>query len=268
VQMCVPHVDDAGDARTVFAPVIDDARQRDTAEVDAVIRTLARNEHRAAALPARLVIGERGLHRRVDRFGAGIDEENVLEIAGRQLGDARGELEALRMPAQERREVQFAELPMYRFGDLLAAMARRDAKEARRRVDDLVAAVVVVVHAFGAYDDPRIGLEVAIRRERHPQLVEGNRLLRGLVAKREFGVAHGRSQKSGVRSQKAEGRGHKAAIETEWRPSPASGSSYAFLAPSRGPHKEPDRSSGLCQFARSVWPMGTMGDFCPPTSDF
>ena len=72
-----------------LAAVVDDAGQRDAAEVDAVIRALARHEHRAAGLSARLVVGERDLHRRVDRLRAGIDEEDALQVARRQLGDAR-----------------------------------------------------------------------------------------------------------------------------------------------------------------------------------
>ena len=89
------------------------------------------------------MVGERDLHRRVDRLGAGIDEEDAVEVAGRQLGDARRELELLRMRAQERRaEIELAQLGADRVGDLLAAVAGGDAEQPRRRVDDLVAAVV------------------------------------------------------------------------------------------------------------------------------
>ena len=150
LQVRVPHVHDAGDARTVLAPVVDDAGQRDAAEVDAVIRALARHEHRPARLSARLVVGERDLHRRVHRFRAGVDEEDVIEVARRELGDARRELEALRMRAQERGdEIEIAELPVHRLGDLLAAVAGGDAEQPRRCVDDLLAAIVPVVHPFG-----------------------------------------------------------------------------------------------------------------------
>src|SRR5882672_3489407 len=87
-------------------------------------------------------------------------------------------------------EVQFGELPMDGVRNLLAAMPGCDAEQPRRCVDDLFAAIVPVVHAFGADDDLRICLEVTIRRERHPEFVERERLLRRLVAKREFGVTH------------------------------------------------------------------------------
>ena len=57
-------------------------------------------------------------------FRAGVDEEDAVEIARRQLGDARRELELLRMRAQERRaEVELAQLLADGVGDLLAAVA-------------------------------------------------------------------------------------------------------------------------------------------------
>ena len=84
--------------------------KRHAAEVDAVIRALARDEHRAAALAVRLPVGERDLHRGVDRFGTRIGEEDVVEVARRQLRDAPRELELLRMAARERRdEIELAQ---------------------------------------------------------------------------------------------------------------------------------------------------------------
>ena len=151
----------------------------DAAEIDAVIRALARDEHRAPALAARLVIGERDLHRGVDRLRPRVGEEDAVQVARRQLRDARRELELLRMrrAVNGAHEVELAQLRADRVGDLLAAVAGGDAEQARRRVDDLVAAVVPVVHAFGAHDHLRIGLEVAVRRERHPVFVERDRFV-------------------------------------------------------------------------------------------
>ncbi len=81
------------------------------------------------------------------------------------------------MRAQERRaEVELPQLGAYRVGDLLAPVAGGDAEQPRRRVDDLVAAVVPEVHPFRADDHLRIGLEFPVRRERHPVLVERNAL--------------------------------------------------------------------------------------------
>ena len=68
LEMRVPHVRDARQPRSELAAVVDEARQRDAAEIDAVIRALARDEDVAPALAARLVVGERDLHRGVDRL--------------------------------------------------------------------------------------------------------------------------------------------------------------------------------------------------------
>ena len=191
LEMRMPHVRNAGQRRAELAPVVDHARQRDAAEIDAVVGTLARDEHRPSRVAVRLVIGERDLHRRVDRFRARIGEKDVVEIAWRQLCDARRELEALGMAAQERRdEIELGELLSYGFGDFAAAVSRGAAKQAGRGIDDFFPAVVPVVHAFGADDELGIRLELAVRRERHPVLVERDRLRLRTIGEREFGMAH------------------------------------------------------------------------------
>src|SRR5205807_3586424 len=88
----VAHMRDARQRRTESASIVDHAGQRNAAEIDTVVRTLAGDEHVAPALPARLMIGERDFHRRVDRLGTGIDEKNPVQVARRELGDASGEL--------------------------------------------------------------------------------------------------------------------------------------------------------------------------------
>src|SRR4029079_1955547 len=116
------------------------------------------------------------------------------------------------MAAQEgRAEIEFLQLPAYRIGDLLAAMTGRNAEQAGRRVDDLLAAVVPVVHAFGAHDQFWIVLEVAVGRERHPVLVERDPARSGLVVLRvlnnQFGVTHGilRTRRRGGPAQSTSG---------------------------------------------------------------
>ena len=137
------------------------------------------------------MVGQRDLHRGVHRLGSGIDEEDAIQVARRELGHPLRELEALRMRAQERRdEVELGELPVHRFGDFLAAVTGVDAKHTRRGVDELLAAIVPVVHALGPDHHLRVGLEVAVGRERHPVLVERDPARLQLVAEREFGVAH------------------------------------------------------------------------------
>ena len=190
-QVRVPHVHDAGQRGAEPAPVVDQARQRGAAEVDAVVGALPRHEHRAFALALRAVEGERDLHRRVDRLGAAVDEEDAVEVARRELGDPLRELEGLRMPAQERRdEVELGQLAADGVGDFPATVAGSAAEQSGRGVDDPLAAFVPVVHALGPDDHPRLGLELAVGRERHPVLVEGNRPGGALVVQRQFGVAH------------------------------------------------------------------------------
>ena len=92
----VRQVVDAGQHRAEHLAVGDDAADRDAAEADAVIAALAADEARARAFAAHALLGERDLERGVDRLGAGIAEEHVVEIAGRELGDAVGELEGAR----------------------------------------------------------------------------------------------------------------------------------------------------------------------------
>ena len=189
----VAHVGDAGHAGAELAPVVDEPRQRDAAEIDAVVGALARDEHGAGALAARLVVGEGDLHRGVDRLGPGVAEEDPVEIARRELGNARRELELLRMRAQERRgEIELLQLPADGLGDLPAAVARGDAEESRRGVDDPVALVIPQVHALRADDHLRVCLEFAVGRERHPVFVERDPPRRGLIVERQLCMSHRR----------------------------------------------------------------------------
>jgi hypothetical protein len=142
-------------------------------------------------LPARLVVGQRDLHRTVDRLGAGIDEEDAVEIARRELRHPRGELELLGMAARERRdEVELAQLRAHRVGDLLAPMARVDAEQAGRGIDQPLAPLVPVIHPLRAHDHLGVALEVAVGGERHPVFVERQRGGRA-VAQGGGSVVHG-----------------------------------------------------------------------------
>src|SRR6185369_2663742 len=69
-------------------------------------------------------------------------------------------------------------------------MPRRAAEQARAGVDDPVSAVAPVIHPFGANDDLGVGLEFAVRRERHPVLVQRDLGERRFVAQIGFGLPH------------------------------------------------------------------------------
>ena len=137
------------------------------------------------------MVGERDLHRGVDGLGTRIREKYAIEIAGRQLGDTRTELEGFRVATQERRdEIQLLELLVHSLRNFLAPVARRAAEHARRGIDQLLAAIVPVVHALGANDEHRRRFEFAIRRERHPVFVKRNSSGLWLIVKLVFGVTH------------------------------------------------------------------------------
>ena len=115
---------DAGEEGTEEFAVVDHAADGNAAEADAVIAALAADQALARAGPAHIVVGEGDLERRVDRLRAGIAEEHVIEIAGRELRDAGGELEGLRMGELEgRREIEFGRLALDRRDDRRAVVS-------------------------------------------------------------------------------------------------------------------------------------------------
>ncbi len=78
------HVIDAGHQRAELLAVGDDAAHGDAAEADAMIAAFAADQPYARSLAAHFVEGKRDLERGVDRFRAGIAEEHMVEVAGRQ----------------------------------------------------------------------------------------------------------------------------------------------------------------------------------------
>jgi len=88
---------DAGQRGAEHLAVCHDAADRNAAEPNAVIAALAPDQPHARGFAAHIVIGERDLERGVDRFGARIAEEHVVEIARRERRDAARQFECLRM---------------------------------------------------------------------------------------------------------------------------------------------------------------------------
>ena len=177
--MGVGQMIDAGQQAAEGLAVGDDAADGDAAEADAVIAALAPDQPRARALAADAVIGDRHLEGGVDRFRSGIGEEDMVEIRAQQIGEARGEFEDRGMAHLEgRRVVEAADLIAHRFHDLAPAMAGIDAPEARRAVQHLAALDGGVMHVLGAGEEARLGLELPVRGERHP---EGFEIVRGAL---------------------------------------------------------------------------------------
>ena len=131
---------DAGEQRAEQLAVVDDAADRDAAEADAVIAALAADQPHARGLAAHVVKRQRDLERGVDRLRAGIAEEHMIEIAGRQRGDAARQLERLRVRELERRRVvELGRLALDRRHDRVAVMAGIGAPQAGGAVDQLAA---------------------------------------------------------------------------------------------------------------------------------
>ena len=139
------------------------------ADVHAVIGALAGHEIGSLPLIAGEVIGERDLHRRVDRLGAGVAEEHMIQALRGERGDAVGEGERTGMAAHEgRREVERLQLLGDRSGYLRSAMAGRRGEEPGAAVQNLAPRRSPVVHATRAHEQARLTLELAVARERHP----------------------------------------------------------------------------------------------------
>jgi hypothetical protein len=166
----VGQVVDAGEQRAEELAVVDDAADRDAAEADAVIAALAPDQPRLLALAGDVPVGEGDLERGVDRFRARIAEEDVVEIARRELGDARG------------RRVNPCGWPNWKAGAKSSSSACfwiAETIESRLwpalqhhrpgdAVDHGAALRRVVVHVLGPRDHARVLLEGAVRRERQP----------------------------------------------------------------------------------------------------
>ena len=128
---------DAGQHRAERLAVVGEPADRHAAEADAVIAALAADEARALRLAARVPIGERDFQRGVGGFRAGIAEEHMIEIAGRERGDPAGQLEGARMAELEcRREIELGRLRLDRLHDRAAVMPGIGAPQAGGAVEN------------------------------------------------------------------------------------------------------------------------------------
>ncbi|MCY1536000.1 hypothetical protein D9M68_714360 [compost metagenome] len=153
--------------------IVDHAAHRDTAEADAVVAQLAADQAGAGALADGALVGEGDLQGGVRRFRAGVGEEHFVQALGRDVCQALGQLEGQGMAHLEgRREIQLGDLPAHRFGDFSAAVASVAAPEAGGTVEHLVSVAAGEEHPFGAFQQARIGLELAVGGEGHPEVIE------------------------------------------------------------------------------------------------
>ena len=108
---------------------------------------------------------------RLDRLRAAGEEEDTVEVAGRERGDLGRELDRARVRVRPVRvEGQLAHLLERRLADLLAvAVAEVDGEEPGERVEVALAVDVLEVAAVAAHDDRR--LVAAHVREVEPEMV-------------------------------------------------------------------------------------------------
>ena len=169
----VRQVIDAGEHGAEEFAVGDHAADTDAAEIHAMIAALAPDEAGARGFTLGTVISERDLERCVGGFRTRIAEERIVQIAGRQIGEARGEFEHLGMAELESGgEIELGRLFLDRFDDPGATVAGIGAPKARRRIEHRAAGHVVIMHVLGAGDEARLLLESAIGGEAHPERFE------------------------------------------------------------------------------------------------
>ncbi len=71
-----------------------------------------------------------------------------------------------------RRKVHGRDLAFNGLSDLLAAMTGIAAPKASRAIQNLMAVDIGVIHARSACEQAWGGLELAVRRERHPEVIK------------------------------------------------------------------------------------------------
>lgn len=162
-------------------PIIDQAANGNAAEADAVIAFFAPDDPCACALADGALVGDGDFQSSIDRFRARAGEEDPVELgvspAWRGCGELRGEVEGDRMAHLERRGiVEGGKLPLDRLGDLPAAVTGVAAPEPGRPVQHPVSIDVGVVHSLRRGQEARRGLELPVRRERHPEIFEYGRV--------------------------------------------------------------------------------------------
>ncbi len=133
------------------------AAERSAAHRGAVIGVPAADDDRLFRLALHVPVAADEADVGVVRLGPRAGIEDVVQIAGRQFRDLRGERDRGHMRGLEEGVViaQLLHLPRGDLGQFLAAIADVDAPEARHAVDDLLALAVGQPDALAARDDAR-----------------------------------------------------------------------------------------------------------------
>ena len=134
-----------------------------------MVAALATDQTGARAFAAQTLVLQRDLERRFDGLGARVHEEHMVHAGRSNLDDAVGQLEGQRMTHLERRrKVHLCQRLAHGLGDLGAAVTGVDAPQTRHAVENLTTFRSPIVHTLGARQQARLGLVIAVGRERHP----------------------------------------------------------------------------------------------------
>ena len=164
-------LDEAGQQRLELGAVHGEALGAGAGHGGAVVGALAEHDHVLGALALVAPVLPRHLDGGLHRLAAAEGEEDVVEVAGRQLGDLGGELDGrLVGDLEDVVDRQLLHLRLDGVVDLGAAVADVDGPQAGEGVDVLVALGVVDDAALGPVHDD--GLEVLHLRERRPEVPE------------------------------------------------------------------------------------------------
>ena len=162
---------------------------------------LARDDLGAHRVAVELVELARELPGGLDGLRAAGGEEDAVEVAGREAGDALGQLDGGRVGvAPVGVEGELLGLARARLADLRAAVAGVDAEERREAVQVALVVLVVDVRALAAHDDGDLVLAVvpAHSREMHPQVAASLLLKLAGRARALFGYVLGGSRHSAL----------------------------------------------------------------------
>ena len=178
-----------------------DARDRERPEGRAVVGGLARDDLVLRRGPAELVVLASHLPRRLDGLGAARGEEDAVEVARCELGDARGQLDRHRVGvAPVRVEAELLGLAGRGLAELGAPVAGVHAEQGGQPVHVAVAVIVVHVRPLAAHDQRDLVTLVvpAHPGEVHPEMpacplleLAGRTALRiryGLWGRRQFSL--------------------------------------------------------------------------------
>src|SRR4029079_18646762 len=160
---------DAGEQRTEWFAIVDDAANGNSTKTDTVIAAHTTDQTHARGIAAHVVIGERDLERCVDSLRSGVAEKYVIEVSRGERGNPARELECLGVAELEcRRVVQRSRLTLNRFNDRRAIVARVRAPEAGCAIHQPASVAGDVMHVFGDNDHLWPLLEGAVGGKRHP----------------------------------------------------------------------------------------------------